>query len=583
MTEPLSLTKYILMTRLNKRVLILTLSFLSACLGILAPYFQKSFIDLLIYHQTYLPDFFSINSPLVAILLASLSLICAQGLNQISQYIGLKEALYMQKKLAQKIYNQMMHLKLDTMSQKPLGEMVSLYATDIPSATVYLDQTLPSGASTFFPLLITPFVLVKFFDTPVVLTIVMILLISVLNTFLAFKQSKYFSLFKKLAGERLGLVNEWIQNIRTLRILGWIEIFESKIRQKRIIETNNRIKMVTNGQFMNAITSSVTFLLNVSTLGLLVFYYKRNLSPGEMFALLWILGVFLTRPFRQMPWFFTFAFDASSSIKRIENFLNLKNKFSHCEPQVSHNHSELALEISNLHLEVLDKTILAIDNLQIAKGKLTLIVGEVGSGKSILLASLLGETNCQWSNYTLYTNKRGSDWKNLFSFVPQESFIVSTNLRDNIHLEYESKSEKDREVLNSLIKSEFKTDLDKLANGLETEFGERGVNLSGGQRQRINIARADFFNSEILLLDDAFSAIDVETENILIKQLLLNQWKNKTIVMTSHRLSLLPLADKIIFLKDGKIKSHGSFDYLSKEDNEFKTFTQQLTENTNPF
>lgn len=583
MTKEVKLTKFILLHRFQMRLLIIALSLVSTCLGILSPYFQKIFIDLLVYHKNYLPDFFSITSPLQAISAAALCLILAQGLSQLSQFVGLKESLHMQKKLAQKIYHQMMHLKLDTMTKKPLGEIVSLYATDIPSSTVYLDQTLPSGASTFFPLIITPIVLVNFFNTPVSLTILLILFISAINTLLAFRQSKFFYLFKKLAGERLGLVNEWVQNIRTLRILGWTEIFEFKIIRKRIVETDNRVSMVTNGQLMNSITTTFTFLLNVSTIGLLVFYYKRNLSPGEIFALLWILGVFLTRPFRQMPWFFTFAFDSATSIQRIEEFLNLKNKFYHSYPElVNQENQESMLSVRNLKLEIQKRKILDINSFLVKKGELVMIVGEVGSGKSLFLYSLLGETNCTWDEYKINSTKT-KNWRELFSFVPQEGFIVSTNLRDNVYLEYETSTTQDDKVLQSLNRSEFQKDLETLENKLDTEFGERGVNLSGGQRQRINIARADFANAEILLLDDSFSAIDVETENKLIANLLLKEWKSKTIIMTSHRLSLLPFADRIIFLKEGKIKNEGTFDELTKKDSEFRSFTLQLTENTNPF
>jgi ABC-type multidrug transport system fused ATPase/permease subunit len=314
----------------------------------------------------------------------------------------------------------------------------------------------------------------------------------------------------------------------------------------------------------------------------MVFYYKRNLSPGEMFALLWILGVFLTRPFRQMPWFFTFAFDSATSISRIEEFLNLKNKFLHTYPELINEERKEILVVENLKLEIQNQKILDIDHFTVNKGDLIIIVGEVGSGKSMLLYSLLGETNCHWQKYQIFS-KQKSNWRDLFSYVPQEGFIVSTNLRDNIYLEYDTPNNQDEKVLSSLYKSEFKKDLESLENHLDTEFGERGVNLSGGQRQRINIARADFSGSELLLLDDSFSAIDVETETRLINNLLLKDWKNKTIIMTSHRLSLLPLATRIVFLKDGKIKSEGSFDQLTKTDAEFRSFTLQLTENTNPF
>tara|TARA_B110001454_G_scaffold219202_1_gene252025 strand:+ start:116061 stop:117851 length:1791 start_codon:yes stop_codon:yes gene_type:complete len=585
MREYKSLTKYVLLNRLPYRLLILGTSLVAAFLGILSPYFQKSFIDSVMYDHSYLPSFLKFDSPLPYLFLAVFFLVLSQLLNQLTNYIGVKEALFMQKQIGEKIYDKMLSLKLDTMTKRPLGEIVSLYATDVSGATVYLDQTLPSGSSTFFPLLITPFVLVNFFDTPIFFTLVVVVGITVLNTGLAFRQSKFFYRFKTLAAERLGFVNEWIQNIRTLRILGWVEIIEQKIIDKREVETRNRVKMVTNGQMMNSISSSFTFIVNIVTLGLLVLYYKRELSPGEIFALLWILGVFLTRPFRQMPWFFTFAFDAATSIARIETFLSAKNKFDLREAELKPIASKNILEIKNLKLSIQDQEILSVESLKIAKGQHAMIVGEVGSGKSMLLLSLLGETNCEWDRYVINQNllsKDTSSFRNVFGYVPQEGLIVSTTLRDNIFLQYDSPKDRDHKVTEAIFHAQFKKDMSVLENGLDTEFGERGVNLSGGQKQRINIARAAFDDRDIVVLDDSFSALDSETEHLIFTHLVNGAWKNKTVIMTTHRLNLLIAADIIHFMKNGSIKISGSYSDLINKDADFRLFCNQLAETTSP-
>lgn len=566
-------------------MLILATSCLAAVLGILSPYFQKGFIDYLIYNRSYLPTFLTFNHPLPYLLLAVFFLILSQLFSQITNYIGVKESLHMQKFVGQKIYDKMLSLKLDSMTQRPLGEIVSLYATDVSGATVYLDQTLPSGSSTFFPLLITPFVLVTFFDTPIMYTLLIMGGVTLLNTLLAFRQSKYFYLFKTLAAERLGYVNEWVQNIRTLRILGWVEIIEQRIIAKREIETKNRVKMVTNGQLMNSISSSFTFIINVATLGLLVIYYKRELSAGEIFALLWILGVFLTRPFRQMPWFFTFAFDAATSIARIESFLAIKNKFTIREADLVDLETKNVLEVKNLTLTIEDQMILDIDSFTVKQGQHIMIVGEVGSGKSMLLLSLLGETNCQWSRYVINRRRlsnKNTSFRNVFSYVPQEGLIVSTSLRDNIFLQYNSPKENDSKVVEAIQHAQFKKDFDLLENGLDTEFGERGVNLSGGQKQRINIARAAFDDRDIVVMDDSFSALDSETEHLIFNHLINETWKNKTIILTTHRLNLLVSADVVYFMKNGQIKSSGSYSDLLSKDADFRLFCNQLAEATSP-
>lgn len=585
MREYKSLTKYVLLNRIPYRVLILSTSFLSAVLGILSPYFQKGFIDFLMYDHSFLPSFLSVASPLPYLFLAVFFLVLSQLLNQLTNYIGVKEALFMQRKIGEKIYDKMLSLKLDAMTKRPLGEIVSLYATDVSGATVYLDQTLPSGSSTFFPLLITPFVLVTFFDTPIFYTLLVVVGITAINTFLAFRQSKFFYMFKMLAAERLGFVNEWIQNIRTLRILGWVEIIEQKIINKREVETRNRVKMVTNGQMMNSISSSFTFIVNIVTLALLVLYYKRELSPGEIFALLWILGVFLTRPFRQMPWFFTFAFDAATSIARIEAFLSAKNKFDTREAELKEIDSKNILEIENLNLSIQNQEILNIHSLKVAQGQHVMIVGEVGSGKSLLLLSLLGETNCEWSRYVInrkHLSNGVKDFRSVFSYVPQEGLIVSTTLRDNIFLQYDSPKDHDDKVTQAIFNAQFKKDMAVLENGLDTEFGERGVNLSGGQKQRINIARAAFDDRDIIVLDDSFSALDSETEHLIFTQLVNGVWKNKTVIMTTHRLNLLVSADVIHFMQNGRIQASGSYSDLINRLPDFRLFCNQLAENTSP-
>ncbi len=580
-----SLTRFVLLNRLRYRLLILGTSCLAAMLGILSPYFQKGFIDQLIYARTYLPAFLTFSSPLYYLFLAVGFLMLSQLLNQLTNYIGVKESLFMQKQIGLKIYDKVLSLKLDSMTQRPLGEIVSLYATDVAGATVYLDQSLTSGSSTFFPLLITPFVLVNFFDTPVAYTLLLVASVTLLNTYLAFRQSKYFYLFKMLAAERLGFVNEWVQNIRTLRILGWVEIIEQRIIYKREVETQNRIKMVTNGQLMNSISSSFTFIINIATLGLLVVYYKRDLTPGEIFALLWILGVFLTRPFRQMPWFFTFAFDAATSIARLETFLSVKNKFDVREAELIDMPTDNILEIEKLSLTIQNQNILAIDKFSVQHGHHVMIVGEIGSGKSMLLLSLLGETNCEWQRYQInhrYLSGVSPRFRSVFSYVPQEGLIVSTTLRDNVLLEYDSTKSHDLKIKESIKQAQFEKDLELLNTGLDTEFGERGVNLSGGQKQRINIARAVFDNRDIVVMDDSFSALDSETEHLIFDHLVSETWKNKTIIMTTHRLNLLVGADVICFMKNGKIKSSGTYAELLSTDSDFRLFCNQLAETTQP-
>lgn len=587
----------ILLSRPWAKLFILSCSVLAALFGLLVPFFQKGFIDY--FTQESLAAYYSYtflnNSPLLFIFLSFLFMILSHFLNQLTNYLGMKESLILQKEIASEVYNKTLSLKVDTLSQRSVGEVVALYATDVPGATMLLEQTLPMGASTLFPLILAPFAISYLFDTSILPTILVMFVVSAINTTLAFRQSKFFYLFKQLAAQRLGLVNEWVQNIRTLRILGWVDTFEKRIYEKRVAETQNRVTMVTNGQLMNSVSSSITFILNTLTLGVFVFVEKNQLSPGEILALLWILGVFLVRPFRQMPWFFTFFFDALTSIKRLESFFALKNmntevlatkssviSGSSTSDNTKDSAFSSALEIKNLNLVIKDNPILKNISFNIKPKEFVALVGEVGSGKTMLLLSLLKETGAAFDKYFLLGKNTSQmteqEIKSHYSFVPQEGFIMNASLRENVSFLYDISNENDMSIDESLRISQFNIKSERLENGLSTEIGERGVNLSGGQKQRVSLARVHFSSAEIILLDDCLSALDVDTEKNLINELINGAWKQKTKILSTHRLSVLKSVDRIFFLKDGEILCEGSFSELMRTSPEFKEFTKTILE-----
>ncbi|WP_373997765.1 ABC transporter ATP-binding protein [Bdellovibrio bacteriovorus] len=575
-----SLFYQVVFTRFYARVLILITSLFGAVFGLLGPFFQKEFIDQLTGQQghLHLVDF---SNPLTYVLGAFFCVLIAQAFSQLTNYLSIRESLYMQKVFAQRLYEKTLHLRVDTMSGKPVGEIVSLYATDVQGATVFLDQTLPAGASTLFPLILAPFAISILFDVPIWPTVLLMFAIATLNTFMAFRQSKFFFNFKQLAAERIGLVNEWIQNIRTIRILGWIRHFEANIFVKREVETRNRVLMVTNGQIMNSISSSITFFLNVVALGSLVLYTKHQMTSGELLALLWIVGVFLTRPFRQMPWFFTFAFDSWTSLKRLEDFLSTKNNETNGEKELSNQErkreEKFALQVRNLNLSISGKRILKNINLDVKHGEFVAVVGEVGAGKSMLLLSLLRETGASFESYH-FGEKNALDMtldevRAQYAYVPQEGFIMNATLRENVAFIYDIEPERDPMIEESLKLAQFDLNTERVEKGLATEIGERGVNLSGGQRQRVGLARVHFHKAPVLLLDDCLSAVDVDTEQKLFEQLLLGAWGERTRLLVTHRLSALHQVDRILFMEEGQIVDSGTFEELLGRNQKFREYT----------
>lgn len=584
------LFRLILLHRWQWRLGILLLSFLSALFGILGPYIQKHFIDsLLSVPSKDLFGFESQLSPFLLMLIALCFLLLSQGVGFIANYIGMKESILSQQILSKKLYEKTMTLHPDSLQGKTVGEMVSLYATDVMGATIFLEQSLPIGAATLFPLILAPLALHLLFEIPLTQVLLTMGVIIFINSYLALRQSKFFTRFKQLAADRLGLVNEWILNIKSLKVMGWIDAFETKIHAMRVKETNNRVAMVTNGQTMNSISSTATFIINIVAITVLVNHHQSQVTPGELLSLLWILGVFLSRPFRQLPWFFTFGFDGWTSLKRIGHFLQLQNQGREWPHGVSADETNTetegpSIEVQNLNLKIGKEHLLKNINFSIKQKEFVAIVGEVGSGKSLLLLSLIGETGASMDVYRInHRNILSASHQELcrhFAYVPQEGFVMSATLRDNIAFDYDVNSKMDSRIYHCLELSQLNLDQEPFPERLDTEIGERGVNLSGGQKQRVNIARADFYDCPVVLLDDSLSALDVNTEAQVMQSLLKGRWAHKTRILTTHRLSALKEVDRIFFLEDGEILAQGTLNELLQSSIKFKYFieTHQSTE-----
>ena len=376
----------------------------------------------------------------------------------------------------------------------------------------------------------------------------------IFNYFMAKRQSIFFYRFKILAGERMSLVNEWIQNMKSLKILNWISGFEKKIIQKRTEETHNRILMVTNGQIMNSFSASITFWLNLLVLVFILFTFSDRINKSDILVLLWVMGIFLSRPLRQLPWLLTMFFDALTSVNRLFDFYKIQN-IENIIQTSQQNDPNTVLEAGNLNLIISNKKLLKNINLKIHKNEMVALIGPVGSGKSLLLQSFLGEASITADHF----------FSESTSYLPQEPFIMSATIKDNISLSYES-VESDQSSLDALQKSEFYILQDRLPNGLQTSIGERGLNLSGGQKQRLNLSRIFFNPQKLILLDDPFSAVDIGTEQKLIRSLLDLKQNGHSFLVTTQRYSFLEYCDRVLFLDQGEIKFDGAFEDFKKID-----------------
>ena len=221
------------------------------------------------------------------------------------------------------------------------------------------------------------------------------------------------------------------------------------------------------------------------------------------------------------------------------------------------------IELKNVGLEIDGQTILKDINLSIPYGKKVGIVGETGSGKSILLKTLVRIRDITSGSITI----DGKDIKeystlnlrNMYSYVFQDVFLFSNTIESNIAFSRPDIDEK--MVTEAATHAQASKFIDALTDRYKTIVGERGLGISGGQKQRVSIARAFHKNAPIFVLDDSTSALDVQTERRLLKDIDEN-FSDKTLIITAHRFSSVVNCDEILYMRDGRIVERGTFKEL---------------------
>ncbi|MFE0506106.1 ABC transporter ATP-binding protein [Peribacillus butanolivorans] len=213
-------------------------------------------------------------------------------------------------------------------------------------------------------------------------------------------------------------------------------------------------------------------------------------------------------------------------------------------------------------------TVVNLSNIsvQLERGQTLGIVGKTGSGKTTFVKQLLreyplGNGEIAFSDMPLEKLEL-EDIRKWIGYVPQDHFLFSKSVRDNILFGKLDATED--ELAEAIRLADFEKDLTMLPKRLETLVGEKGVALSGGQKQRISIARALIKNPEILILDDSLSAVDAKTETTIIENIQ-NERSGKTTIITTHRLSAVQHADRIIVLDSGEIIQEGTHEDLLKQ------------------
>ena len=272
---------------------------------------------------------------------------------------------------------------------------------------------------------------------------------------------------------------------------------------------------------------------------------------------------------------------ALPTIEKIEEFRDIKSKNIYIKKfSTDYEGMKPKINMKNVSFTYPDSTkeIFEDINLQIEENEFIAFAGPSGAGKTTLIDLMLGIHSPTIGSITI-SDEKSQDviykWPGSISYLPQDVFIIDGSIRDNVTLGFKNQEVGNSAVLEALELAQLSDFISTLPDGIDTKVGERGTRLSGGQRQRLGIARAMITKPRILVLDEATSALDSETEQAITQAIELGI-KNTTLIVIAHRLSTIKNADRIVYLKDGKILGMGNFDELKKKLPEFKSQAQLM-------
>jgi ATP-binding cassette subfamily B protein len=222
-------------------------------------------------------------------------------------------------------------------------------------------------------------------------------------------------------------------------------------------------------------------------------------------------------------------------------------------------------------------------NFKINKGETVGVIGKTGCGKSTLAYLLMRLIDPTKGEILIdgrpLPNINLDAYRKMIGYVPQEHFLFSDTIRQNILFGLDDSEVSDEKLFKAAISAGIHDTIIDFPKGYETLLGERGINLSGGQKQRVSIARALIKNPGLLVLDDCLSAVDNETEELILNAIK-SDLKDKTAFIISHRISSIKYADKILVLEDGHVIEEGNHDELLAKKGAYHTiFSMQEMSN----
>ncbi|XP_073932002.1 ATP-binding cassette sub-family C member 9 isoform X7 [Castor canadensis] len=541
-----------------------------------------------------------LENPYVLAVLLFLALILQRTFLQASYYVTIQTGINLRGALLAMIYNKILRLSTSNLSmgEMTLGQINNLVAIETNQLMWFL-FLCPNLWAMPVQIIMGVILLYNLLGSSALVGAAVIVLLAPIQYFIATKLAEAQKSTLDYSTERLKKTNEILKGIKLLKLYAWEHIFCKSVEETRMKELSSlkTFALYTSlSIFMNA---AIPIAAVLATFVTHAYASGNNLKPAEAFASLSLFHILVT-PLFLLSTVVRFAVKAIISVQKLNEFL-LSDEigddswrtgegclpFESCKKHTGVPKTINRKQPGRYHLDSYEQsarrlrpaesediaikvtngffswgsglaTLSNID-IRIPTGQLTMIVGQVGCGKSSLLLAILGEMQ------TLEGTVHWSKNRYSVAYAAQKPWLLNATVEENITFGSPFNRQRYKAVTDACS---LQPDIDLLPFGDQTEIGERGINLSGGQRQRICVARALYQNTNIVFLDDPFSALDIHLSDHLMQEGILKflQDDKRTLVLVTHKLQYLTHADWIIAMKDGSVLREGTLKDIQTKD-----------------
>ena len=479
------------------------------------------------------------------------------------------------KMLTDNLYKKIMKMKIEDIKQIKNGEIMSYFVRDIKKVSRYVLKFYSAGIRVIANITIVIILMTKSSNIKLALCASIPIFITIITLIFIRKQIKNnFKKSQKAFTQFSEYVQENTDSIRTVKAFSGEEIEKNNFEEKNTQLKNSNLKVT---YFEGLLDVMINIGIGISY-AIAILWGSKLVVSGEMTVgdIVSFMGylALLELPMQFIPWVVSRFDELKISMDRLDKIFNMpEEKITLEKPKNERIRGNIKFNDLTFHYPDSLDEVLSDISIEIKEGETLGIIGVIGSGKTTLMNLLLKLYNVQRGKITI-GEKDINDiptelLRESICYITQDNFLFSTSLKENINLfknEY-----KDEEIAESTKNAMIYDEIKEMKDGLYTIIGEKGIDLSGGQKQRVVLSRAFLNNSDIVIFDDTFSALDNRTEQHVLNNIR-KLIKNKTCIIISNRISDIKDCEKIIVLEKGKIIEKGTHETLLEEEGTYYKF-----------